>query len=81
MEKVAEVDHTFLEGLGDDGQTLLTDLKFQATIRGWGDKAQQYLSVSLLSMQEARMVAVLQKEKHIFNGWSPGDGDRRIHTP
>ena len=47
IEKVTVVDHILLDRHGDDGQLLLTDTKFQATIRRWGDKAQQLRTVSL----------------------------------
>ena len=44
----------------------MSDTKFQATIRGWGDKAQQHRAALLLTMTDSRRAALMQKEKHIL---------------
>jgi hypothetical protein len=60
IEKVTVDDHTFLTSQVEFEQTSLTDTRFQATIRGWGNKAQQHRAASLLAMTDDRMIAVLQ---------------------
>ena len=48
-----------MDGHGNDDQLLLSDTKFQSTIRGWGDKAQQRHTVSLLVMTDVRRVVTI----------------------
>ena len=79
IEKVTAVDSTLLEGHGDEGQTPLSDTKFQSTIRGWDDKAQQHRATLLLTMTNSRRTALIQKEKHILlipREWWP----KKIYT-
>ena len=44
----------------------MSDTKFQATIRGWGDKAQQHRAALLLTMTDTRRASLIQNEKHIL---------------
>ena len=72
IEKVTAVENTSTGDHTEAGQIPLKTTKFQATIRGLGNKVQQHRSATLLALTADRMTTTLHRDNAVVRDLKTG---------